>query len=483
MLPIFPGPFFFEIMKAFVRIFPGLILVLVLSACPQLPAAEALPLRVACVGDSITAGLSTPHPSWDSYPAQLQRLLGEKGVVGNFGFSGATLLKQGDKPYQRTASFQQALQFKPDIVVIMLGTNDTKPQNWKLKAQFTADYKDLIGQFRALDSKPRLVVCLPPYVAGAGKFGITEPVLLEQMPFIERVAADEKVGLVDVHSAFKGRDALLPDCVHPNAEGAGLLAKVIYQGITGKPFEGEVPAVMHSTWKGYERIDFLVNNRVSILVTPKTALPGRPWIWRSEAFGIFPAVDLALLEKGYHVACTDVQNLYGAPVALDAMDKFYDHVTKTFGLSARTVPEGFSVGGLSALNWAARNPGKVACLYVDAPVCDFKSWPGGKGKSKGSPADWERCKRAYGLTEEQALTYASNPIDNLKPVAAAKIPIIAVAGDADDVVPMDENIRKVETRYRELGGEIRLITKPGVGRRPLSLADPTPVVEFILKHP
>ncbi len=113
------------------------------------------------------------------------------------------------------------------------------------------------------------------------------------------------------------------------------------------------------------------------------------------------------------MAYIDVQNLYGAPVALDHMDKFYDHLTQTRGLASKTVLEGFSRGGLFSLNWAARHPERVACIYNDAPVCDFKSWPAGRGRSKASPADWQLLLAAYKLTEEEALAYRLNPVDNL----------------------------------------------------------------------
>jgi pimeloyl-ACP methyl ester carboxylesterase len=237
-----------------------------------------------------------------------------------------------------------------------------------------------------------------------------------------------------------------------------------------------------SLWNGFERLDFQVAGRDAWMVIPVSAAADRPWIWRTEFFGHEPQADLALLAQGYHVAYLNVQNLYGAPAALDAMDAFYDHLTKVHRLKAKTVLEGFSRGGLFALNWAARHPERVAALYLDAPVCDFKSWPGGRGKGKGSPADWERCKSAYGLTEEQALTYRLNPVDHLAPLAQAKIPILTVCGDADAVVPYPENSGLIAERYPKLGGEIKVILKPGVDHHPHSLVDPTPIVSFLLAH-
>lgn len=250
----------------------------------------------------------------------------------------------------------------------------------------------------------------------------------------------------------------------------------------GDTRKATVPETTISTWSGFKRLDFTVANRAALLVVPHTPAPGNPWIWRTEFFGHEPQGDIALLNQGYHVAYIDVTNMYGAPVALDIMDKYHEYLTTQFHLSTKPVLEGFSRGGLFAVNWAARNPTRVSSIYLDAPVGDFKSWPGGKLKAPGSPEDWERLKKAYGFTEAQALAYPYNPIDNLKPLAEAKIPILGVYGDADKDALPDENIELLAKRYKELGGEIELIVKPGVAHHPHSLKDPTPIVNFILKH-
>lgn len=443
----------------------------------------AAPIRVACIGDSITFGAGTRLVPLESYPAQLQRMLDPaRWRVRNFGVSGSTLMNTGDRPYQQQRAFQEALAFQPDIVIIMLGTNDTKPQNWPHKAQFTADYRDLVGKFKARAQPPRIFVCPPIIVAGEGNWGINEPAVQEQRPLIEAVAREEQAGVIDMHATLIGHEALIPDRVHPNTEGAHLLARTVYRALTGAEFKGALAPVLHSEWQGYARIDFESKGRAAFLVLPKTPAPGRPWIWRTEFFGVEPQTELALLERGWHAAYVDVRNLYGAPEALDAMDAFYRQVVREHGLARKVALAGFSRGGLFAFNWAARRPRRVASIYADAPVLDFKSWPGGKGASAGSPEDWQRCLKAYRFTEEQALAYRRNPVDNLKPLARAGIPILSVCGGADQTVPFAENTQLAKTRYDALGGPMQVIVKPGVDHHPHSLSDPAPIVEFLEQH-
>lgn len=237
-----------------------------------------------------------------------------------------------------------------------------------------------------------------------------------------------------------------------------------------------------SDWHGFDRFDFKHEGRSCIVVRPETAASGRPWIWRARFFGHEPQVDVALLKRGYHLAYCDVAGLFGSPQAVAIWDRFYALLTDRYRLSPKPVLEGMSRGGLMIYNWAAANPERVACIYGDAPVCDFRSWPGGRGQGRGSESAWKACLKAYGLTEAQALQYRHNPIDRLEPLAAARVPILHVVGEADDVVPVAENSAVIEHRYRQLGGRIRVISKPGVGHHPHSLEDPEPIVRFILKH-
>lgn len=238
-----------------------------------------------------------------------------------------------------------------------------------------------------------------------------------------------------------------------------------------------------SHWHGFEQLGLVVDGRDCLLVIPKEPADGKPWIWRTEFFGHQPQADIALVKQGWHVAYMNVQNMYGSPKALDCMDRFYEHLTQVRGLAKKTVLEGFSRGGLYSLNWAARHPDRVSSIYNDAPVCDFKSWPGGKGAGPGSKNDWQRLIAAYEFVDEQAaMDYRLNPIDNLQAMAKANIPLLHVCGDADEVVPFVENTKLLANRYRELGGKIEVIAKPGVKHHPHSLEDPDKIVQFILKH-
>jgi lysophospholipase L1-like esterase len=254
--------------------FLALAVVFAISALAQTPDVNApiqvqryqAPVRVACVGDSITAGSGTKVRELESYPAQLQRMLDEHTwLVGNFGVSGATLMNRGDKPYQKLPVFQDALKFDPDVVIVMLGTNDSKPQNWHFKEQFVADYRDLLGRFKALPKVPRIFICRPVVVIGAGAFGINGDAVAQELPLIDAIAKDAQVGVIDMRGALASREDLLPDHVHPNTEGANLLARAAYRALTGGEFVGTLAPVVHSEGK--------------ILVVPQTPPRGdeAPW--------------------------------------------------------------------------------------------------------------------------------------------------------------------------------------------------------------
>jgi lysophospholipase L1-like esterase len=205
---------------------------LLLALISLMTARAAEPIKVACVGDSITQGVGAQKGK--SYPAQLQGLLGEGYQVGNFGVSARTLLRKGDFPYWNEKKYQDALAMEPAIVVIMLGTNDTKPQNWKFETEFDADYRELVKSFQALKSKPKVFVCRPVPVPGKGNYGINEENIQKEIPRLDALAKALGCGVIDMHAALEKFPEMLPDRVHPNTAGAGEMAKAAAKAIVRK---------------------------------------------------------------------------------------------------------------------------------------------------------------------------------------------------------------------------------------------------------
>jgi len=191
-------------------------------------------IRVACVGNSITYGRNIRHRGKNSYPAQLGKLLGERWDVRNFGVTSATLLKKGDNPYWKEPAFYFAQKFKPHVVIVMLGTNDTKPQNWRHAKAFVDDYVEMIRTFAELESRPRIWICYP-VPAYPGRSGIRDSIINpEVLAKIDQIAAKTGFPIIDLYKALSDKPQLFPDRIHPNAAGARVMAETIYTALTGR---------------------------------------------------------------------------------------------------------------------------------------------------------------------------------------------------------------------------------------------------------
>ena len=224
-------------MKHFKLILLGILTIVFTNSCSNTSDREELPinhngtLSVACIGDSITAGTGLSNPTQASYPAQLQILLGDGWQTDNFGISSTTVIKSGDLPYWNTSAFASSHSGNPDIVVIMLGTNDAKPKNWVYNTHFVADYVDFINTYKTLPSSPRVYICYPPPVYGEPAGITNQRIKNEVIPKIQEVASQAGVATIDIYTAMSGKPELFPDKVHPNAEGAKQIAQVIYEKI------------------------------------------------------------------------------------------------------------------------------------------------------------------------------------------------------------------------------------------------------------
>ncbi|GAB6166908.1 hypothetical protein JCM19992_29080 [Thermostilla marina] len=239
-----------------------------------------------------------------------------------------------------------------------------------------------------------------------------------------------------------------------------------------------------TTWNGFDRFEFEIKGRRAYVVVPPKTAEGKPWIWRARFPDYHAEMDIALVRRGFHVGYVDVAGLYGSPKALEIGDAFYEFVTDSLGLAPRPVLEGVSRGGLFVYNWAARHPDRVACIYADTPVMDIRSWPGGKGRGRGAPANWQECLDAYGLTQDEAAHFDGNPIDHAAIIAKARIPILHVVSDNDSIVPPAENTDLFAERLRAAGWNMEILRiaqgTESSGGHHFVHPDPDRVVDFIL---
>ncbi|MBQ6381305.1 MAG: hypothetical protein IJJ41_06890 [Clostridia bacterium] len=190
------------------------------------------PVRIACVGDSITYGYGIENRE-NTYPAKLGQLLGEGYEVVNYGLSGRTVQLSADKPYALEYEFEQSKEFTPDIVLFMLGTNDTKKINWD-KDQFKNDFLYMVDSYRGLPNAPKVYVLIPPPVYLSEKrdtFPRGSVLATETVPIIKALAKQENITTIDMFEPFKGKLELYSDGCHPNEAGAELMANIIYKQI------------------------------------------------------------------------------------------------------------------------------------------------------------------------------------------------------------------------------------------------------------
>jgi sialidase-1 len=240
-------------------------------------------------------------------------------------------------------------------------------------------------------------------------------------------------------------------------------------------------------WKGFAIEHLTVSGKQCTLHKPKKAAPGNPWVWRARWPNYHKEVDLLLLKDGYHIAYMGMEGLLGAPKFMPLWESFYETMTQKYKLNKKAAHYTVSRGGLYTYRWARIYPETVACIYADTPVLDFKSWPGGKGKGVGSPGQWRGLLKHYRFaSEEEAMTYRDNPIDNFQAIIDAKIPLLHLVIENDQVVPPVENTYLFKKNLEKNGGHVDIISIPtgtvkSKGHHCI-LTDPEEGASFIRKH-
>jgi len=450
-------------------------LLLFILLMPVFARSQQKTIRIACVGGSATYGDQMQSRSHNAYPEQLAAMLGKGYAVTNFGVSDS--LSSGLSGLE---SVKKVTGGTYQVVFLM-------PEPAREGRQLISKPELLQAVKQMKSGSARVVLILPPPAWEKDSIGSADPATKTVLiPMIQEVAYETGCEVIDVFSLFHERNDLFPDLIHMSSLGGTTIARRLYETVTMKVrtnadlFRNVAQEKQFSSFYGYQCADFMFAGRSCKIVRPKKVVTGMPWVWRARFWGHEPQTDIALLERGFHIVYCDVAELYGNAEAITIWNRFYAYMQK-LGLSARPALEGMSRGGVYIYNWALANPGKVSCIYADAPVLDLRSWPGGKGKGPGSKDDWEVFKKDYGLSEEEALQFNRSPLQRAAEIAALKVPMLHVVGDADEVVPVDENTNPFEQAVKAAGGDITVIHKPGIRHHPHSLANPTPIVDFILR--
>lgn len=233
-------------------------------------------------------------------------------------------------------------------------------------------------------------------------------------------------------------------------------------------------------WNGYKCLEFDFQGRPAILVCPRSSCEGNKWLFKTEYFGAFPSFELDMLERGYHLAYLTNKTRWHDETDDDAKEAFCEFLHREFELHTKCVPVGMSCGGMLAVYFAAKYPQRIAALYLDAPVLNLLSCPAGVGIAGNEL--YKEFVEHTGMTISELINYRNHPIDHIDSLLTYKIPVFLVAGDSDKVVPYVENGRPFYEYYRQNGGDIFSIVKPGCDHHPHGLEDNTPLIEFVTKY-
>lgn len=230
----------------------------------------------------------------------------------------------------------------------------------------------------------------------------------------------------------------------------------------------------------FDMIKTTQNGREYTIVLPQKGTENGHWVLKTEYFDAFPAVELELVRRGYHLA--HVKNITRWHKASDteARAELAQYMHKNFGVGEKCVIVGMSCGGMQGIYFAAQYPQYVSCMYLDAPVVNLLSCPADLGSAHGGMFDEFKENTGIGLTE--LLSYRKHPLDYLPQLVGHKIPVILVCGDSDTIVPFDENGILLKQAYEEAGCVIKTIIKKGADHHPHGLDDISPIIEFIEKY-
>lgn len=427
-------------------------------------------IKIACVGDSITYGMGVHNRKNFSYPAQLQKFLGEDYIVKNFGFSGATAIKKiEDRSYRNKEVYQQSKKINPDIVLLKLGTNDANEKFTSSFENFYEDYLDLVKTYKALPSKPRVIIILP-IATFLNQFKVT--LTNKVIPLIQKVAYETNSEIIDFHTIFQDRKKFFPDGLHPNIFAVEEMALIVYSYLKKEIVEFDITNKINvnkkSNFYGYQKLDFTFDKKSCSIIKPFKSAKNLPWVLRANPINtksqIDNQIDIMLLEKGYHIAYLDIKDILISSEVIQRWNSFYQFLVKK-GLSKKATIEATQLGSFAALKWATRNPKKISSIYFDTPILDFKNQK---------------------LIEISKETYSKNnflyhSLQKLQSLAKAKVPFFIFNRINHNNIFAEKNAQVLIEKYKQLNGKVKTI-KECKQLKGYSIDDLRKITSFILRQ-
>ena len=235
-----------------------------------------------------------------------------------------------------------------------------------------------------------------------------------------------------------------------------------------------------SEWNSFERLDFQLDGRVAILVSPKTPRADKKWLFKTEYFGAFPSFEIEMLKRGYYVAHIENITRWCLPEDTDAKALLCEFLINELGLYPKCMTVGMSCGGMQSVYFAEKYPEYVSAMYLDAPVLNLLSCPCDLGVAQSNLYD--EYFKTMGKTKSQLLGYREHPIDKVDKIIADRIPTILVCGDSDRVVPYVENGKLLSEKYKNSNVPFVEILKENCDHHPHGLDDLSPLIEFAEKY-
>lgn len=369
---------------------------------------------------------------------------------------------------------------KPNTVVFLYGENDGAYSAFSLK-KFTA-FKNGVQKLIEILSSENIKIAAMTLPSSAEESGASEK---RYSKYITNLDGDERIeAIIDLDNAFfqKNFTDIFKSENTFSSEASDIAARAVLKELFNISLSYPIGNFPDETYHGFERKNFYFRGREASFIFPKKWSKEKRWIWRAEFLGAFDSADRAMLEKGWGLAYININDMYGCNEAIEIMNAFHKEIVKMFELHKKCVLFGFSRGGLYSVNYAYHYPKLVAGLYLDAPVVDIYSWPGGFGCgiSNFKSREWQECRILFGVSDKKKNSYKDTLPEKFDVLLKNDIPVMYVAGGSDSVVPYLENGIYLVDTYLKNSGRIKIYIESWRDHHPHSLEEPAEIVRFIL---